>query len=214
MNENSKKSNSQLFLIILIGVTTLVISLIGATFSYFSARATATNKITGTAANVGLELELEDVTTNATGKLIPLDETNLSKAAVGDGSNGKCIDRDNNTVCKIYKITATNTSNATAILSGVIDISADSASTFTNLKWNKMTNVTTPGNSISASFPITAKALVTNESFSAGEVKEYYVMVYINNLDSNQSMEDNGSFTGTVTFSSTGGSEVKAAFSS
>lgn len=214
MNENNKKVNNQAFIFAIVGVATLVITIIGSTFAYFSASATATNKITGTAATVGLELKLEDVTTNATGKLIPLDESNLAKAVAGDGSKGKCIDKNSNTVCKIYKITATNTSTATAILTGTINISADVGATFTNLKWNKMTSATAPGAAASASFPISTTALTTNESFSAGQSKDYYVMVYINNLNSNQSTQDTGSFTGTVTFNSASGSEVKAAFTS
>lgn len=209
MNENNRKAQKAPLIYAIVGVMTLIVAVAGSTYAYFSASATAQNKITGTAATVGLELTLEDQTTNATGNLIPIDESNLSNGAVGYGSKGKCIDKNDNTVCKIYKITATNTSNAVAILSGTVNITADSGSKFTNLKWNKMTNVTTPG----TSYAISTTALTT-ESFTAGESKEYYIMVYINDLSTDQSDQDTGSFTGTVSFASASGSEVKADFSS
>lgn len=214
MKENNRKVQNAPLIYAVIGVAVLVVAIAGSTFAYFSASATAENKIVGTAATVGLELTLEDVSAKATGKLIPLDEANLTKAAVGDGTNGACVDKNSNTVCKIYKITATNTSTATAILSGTVNIKADTGSTFTNLKWNKMTSATVPGATATASFPIATTALTTNESYTAGASKTYYIMVYINNLNSNQSAQDTGSFTGTVSFNSASGSEVKAAFSS
>ena len=207
MGEKRKSGNAPLIYAI-VGVAVLIVAVAGSTFAFFSASQTAEDKIVGTAASVGLNLTLTDVTTNATGNLIPIDESNLSKGAVGYESNGKCIDKNNNTVCKIYKVTVQNTSTAVAILSGSVNITADTGSTFTNLKWNKMTDVSTPG----SSFPITTTALTTNESFTADQTKEYYIMVYINNVNSNQSPDDTGSFTGTVSFNSASGSEVKAAF--
>ena len=207
MKEKRKNENAALIYAI-VGVTVLIVAIVGSTFAFFSASETAANKIVGTAASVGLELTLSDETTNATGNLIPIDETDLSKGAVGYESNGKCIDKNGNTVCKIYKVTVKNTSTATALLSGSVNITPDSGSTFKNLKWNKMTNITTPG----TGYPITTTALTTKESFTAGQTKDYYIMVYINNIDSNQSSEDTGSFTGTVTFNSASGSEVKANF--
>ena len=207
MKEKRKNENAALIYAI-VGVTVLIVAIVGSTFAFFSASETAANKIVGTAASVGLELTLSDETTNATGNLIPIDETDLSKGAVGYESNGKCIDKNGNTVCKIYKVTVKNTSTATALLSGSVNITPDSGSTFKNLKWNKMTNITTPG----TGYPITTTALTTKESFTAGQTKDYYIMVYINNIDSNQSSEDKGSFTGTVTFNSASGSEVKANF--
>jgi len=211
MGEKRKSGNAPLIYAI-VGVAVLIVAVAGSTVAFFSASGTATNKIVGTAASVGLEITLTDETANADGNLIPIDESNLSNGAAGYQNKGKCIDKNDNTVCKIYKVTVKNTSTAVAILSGTVNISADTAgdpnSKFTNLKWNKMTDISTPG----SSYPVSTTALTTNESFTANETKDYYIMVYINNLNSNQSPDDTGKFIGTVTFNSASGSEVKAAF--
>ena len=156
--EEKRKSEKAPLIYAIVGVAVLIVAVAGSTFAFFSAQATATNKIVGTAASVGLTLTLEDQTANATGNLIPIDESNLSIGAAGYESKGKCIDKNGNTVCKIYKISVTNTSTAVAILSGTIDIKADTGSTFTNLKWNKMTNITTPG----TGYPIATTAIFSN----------------------------------------------------
>ena len=173
--EEKRKSEKAPLIYAIVGVAVLIVAVAGSTFAFFSASATATNKIVATAASVGLELTLEDQTANATGNLIPIDEADLSKGAAGYQTKGKCIDKNDNTVCKIYKISVTNTSTAVAILSGTVNITADTGSTFTNLKWNKMTDVSTPG----SSFPIANTALTTNDTFTAGQTKDYYIMVYI-----------------------------------
>ena len=210
--EEKRKSEKAPLIYAIVGVAVLIVAVAGSTFAFFSASGTATNKIVGTAASVGLEITLTDETANATGNLIPIDESNLSNGATGYQNKGKCIDKNDNTVCKIYKVTVKNTSTAVAILSGSVNIAADTEgdpkSKFTNLKWNKMTNLTTPG----SSYPVSTTSLTTDESFTAGQSKDYYVMVYINNVNSNQSSDDTGKFIGTVSFNSASGSEVKAAF--
>ena len=62
-----------------IGVATLVVAIIGATFAYFSASNTVTN-ISGKAGTAALGLTMEKFAgTNANG-LIPLNDSDLTKA--------------------------------------------------------------------------------------------------------------------------------------
>jgi len=114
-----------------IGVATLVVAMIGATFAYFSASiSTAENALGATAANITLELS-NQVTTGIKSNLIPVDETNdgfADNTYVGilpgdtdtpaDGVNNpkakNCIDDDGNEFCSVYTFTIKNPSTTTA----------------------------------------------------------------------------------------------------
>lgn len=107
-----------------IGVATLVVTIIGATFAYFSASINSTNNAIRTqATNVSLGL-----TQNVTGiktNIVPVDETTAQFAkggyigdAVSSPGEGQpntpkalnCVDDDGNEFCSVYQFTITNTS--------------------------------------------------------------------------------------------------------
>ena len=106
-----------------IGVATLVVAMIGATFAYFSAEAsTPNNAITATAANITLEMG-DPVITGVKQNLIPVDETQDGFATggyVGVSANTttpqakNCVDDDGNTFCSVYTFTIKNPSTTTA----------------------------------------------------------------------------------------------------
>ena len=92
-----------------IGVATLVVAIIGATFAYFSAAGnTDSTTITGTTGSGGgLSLTVTDLTTTATGALVPQKGTALQSALTGTGGKS-CVDGNGNTVCKVYSIVVGN----------------------------------------------------------------------------------------------------------
>ena len=114
-----------------IGVATLVVAMIGATFAYFSAEASTGNgAMTATAANISLEMGTP-VTTGLKQNIIPVDETQDGFAtggyvgvgksdsdAVPDGKNNpknhNCVDDDGNEFCSVYTFTLKNPSTTTA----------------------------------------------------------------------------------------------------
>ena len=120
-----------------IGVATLVVAMIGATFAYFSAETgTGNNAITATAANITLEMG-QPVTTGLKQNIIPVDETQDGFATGGyvgvgvsdaqkespEGTAGKgindprnknCVDDDGNEFCSVYTFTVKNPSTTTA----------------------------------------------------------------------------------------------------
>ena len=75
-----------------IGVATLIVAIIGATFAYFTATANDTSTIQGNAATVSLGLTGED----------------------------SCVDANGNTVCQVYKITVNNSGTGDAKLNGTL----------------------------------------------------------------------------------------------
>ena len=117
-----------------IGVATLVVAIIGATFAYFSATATNDDVIQGEAATVGLNLAVTKVSTDASGGLIPMNDADVAKGLAGDTATGnkKCVDKNGNTVCQVYKIVVTNTGSSTAVVNGTLNITGAG---FANLKW-------------------------------------------------------------------------------
>ena len=195
-----------------IGVATLVVAIIGATFAYFSATDTDEGTIQGTAATAGLTLTVEKVSTEATNGLIPIAEDLLTKALTADTM---CVDANGNTACQVYRLTVKNDGTSTAIFDGSLTLTADG---YTNLKWaniNANAGLTTDTTPVSVGTTLnesSVSAITTNETFTAGQTKYYYIMVYINETKASQNDTDKGSFTGSVTFNSAGGSGTTATF--
>lgn len=215
MNEENNRKGPGVFYAV-IGVATLVVAIIGATFAYFTATDTNNDTVKGEAATAGLTLAVEKVSTDAKGSLIPIAESLLDKGLKGDSTTNKmCLDKDGNTVCQVYKITVTNTGSAAASFDGTLTLTADG---YTNLKWANMnlnsglttdTVPTTVGSTLNAS---SVTAITSNEVFTANQVKYYYIMIYINETNASQNNTDKGSFTGSVTFNSAGNKGTTATF--
>lgn len=60
MKENNKNNGRGIFYGV-IGVATLVVAIIGATFAYFTASATAVNNITGNMATISMDLSITKI---------------------------------------------------------------------------------------------------------------------------------------------------------
>lgn len=217
MEENNRKGSGVFYAVV--GVATLVVAIIGATFAYFSATDTDTDTVQGQAATAGLSLTVTKVSTDATGGLVPIAETLLDKALTGDTATGNkmCLDKDGNTVCQVYKIVVKNDGTATAIFDGTLDLTA---TTYANLKWANVNknagldgDATVPASVGTNLVGSSVSEITTGETYAAGATKTYYVMIYINETNTSQNETDKGSFTGIVTFNSAGGSGTTATFS-
>ena len=132
-NENHRDGRGIFYGVI--GVATLVVAIIGATFAYFTASQSSNNgDITGNAASVsfGLRVEREETTDRTNGGLIPMSNSmvesaiNLggvpNSAAEGNTTKVACVDDNGNSVCQIYKVTVTNTSSAALFLDGYVTL--------------------------------------------------------------------------------------------
>ena len=195
-----------------IGVATLIVAIIGATFAYFTATA-SNNTVTGKAAQAGLELEVKQTSTG-TGDMVPQLNSAIASAVTGTDSKS-CVDGNGNTVCKVYSVTLTNTGSSAVTVSGTI---AFTGGTFTNLKWGKADVVTgfTADNSkyvAMGATPVTdivnpaktdTNAAVTTLQATGQEGNSitFYIVVYIDETSTKQDETDTGTFTGTITFNS------------
>ena len=120
-----------------IGVATLVVAIIGATFAYFTATATNATNITGNMATVSFGLRVSKVTTadEKLGCMIPMSNS-MVEAAVknkNDSTNADkpeiCVDDNGNAVCQIYKISVTNNGTAGMFLDGYVTLQGGSDKT-------------------------------------------------------------------------------------
>lgn len=123
MGVEKRKKGSILYLVI--GVATLMVSIIGATFAYFTATA-SNNIIKGNMATIDFDLQVEKVTEadEDKGGMIPMSNNMMEKALTS--SKGVCIDDNGNAVCQVYKITVANESSASMFLDGYVTLTGGS----------------------------------------------------------------------------------------
>ena len=128
---NEQKNNGRGIFYGVIGVATLVVAIIGATFAYFTASASSENKITGNMATINIGLEVTKVTTSGdVSGLIPM-SNNMVEVAVNTttanrGNTNICIDDNGNAVCQVYKATVSNTSAAAVFVDGYVALKGGS----------------------------------------------------------------------------------------
>ena len=211
LDKNERKGQGTFYMII--AMLTLVVAIVGATFAYFSLQASDENTIKGNAAQAGLSLEVRKVSVDASGDLVPLDETLLEKAIKGDSATGSqmCVDKNGNTVCQVYEVKVTNEGSAATAVNGSLTLNAE---TITNLKWQIMTDQSTPVTDTGQFKTTDDTELAKNDTVEANPgTKTYYIMIWIDEIESPQNDSDTGAFTGVVSFTSADGSGVTGTFS-
>lgn len=226
MEENNRKGPGIFYAVV--GVATLVVAIIGATFAFFSASASNTTTISGnTAEAAGITLNITDITETGA-NMIPL---NLKE---GDGDkdttrqfteamSGKCVDMNGNNVCVVYKITITNNSTTSTIdVRGDLTLSESAA----NMKW-QLLNVTNDtketfaasefaGHTTDGATVTTATATgqlvregldgavgtgnTARKTLAAKATATYYVLFWLEEMGENQGADANKNFKGIVNF--------------
>lgn len=158
MEENKKGANT---LYAVIGIATLVVAIIGATFAYFSA--TAKNaEIQGTTAEAGgLAIEAKLITENTNNNIIPLnlitkqtlkpestDQYVDSEDQFDKAMTNKCKDDLGNNICAVYRVVVSNQSKTSTIqVRGKLNLNSPTVNMYWTLIDATTTNeqVTTPG---------------------------------------------------------------------
>lgn len=218
-----------------IGIATLIVAIIGATFAYFTATARSENAAINITSYDGFNVSLtmtKLAPTNAVNKLIPLSETYLSSALDGNNVNGLCIDKNGDQVCTIYKMILANTGAAADIV-GYLEATENTYET-TNLKYQIYTTTaegdanhekvfTSLGNVVDA--PAKGVAVGTLPKFTlasgtqddtvlkmtAGSAENpvyatYYLVIWLHDTGSEQNADIGKTFLGKVTFNAVNGS--------
>jgi len=178
-----------------------IIGVVTYTFSFFEIEAENTTVIKGEAATA-------DLTVNVT-KVAPSEETELGlipqlseyiTTAVVGRNNKSCIDDNGNEVCQVYQIHVTNVSTTSVNVDGIVNLTAGSNS---NLKWAQISHAVTTQNQTKPTLLSEVnnhgfRTLVTNETFTGGQEKDYYIVAWIEETGTPQL--DSGEFSGIVKF--------------
>lgn len=199
MEENNRKGPGIFYAVV--GVATLVVAIIGATFAYFTAtvepNTDAVKGQTAASSNVALAVApvypTESAKQGLNGRMLPMNDSDLTTAL-----GKKCMADDGYVACQVYKVTLTN--NGTEQVYANTEL-ALSVGTIANMKWSRMTDQdTATGDAI---VNVTSKNRIgvsETETIAAGKSADLYFVVWLSNLDSNQATTDAGQqFTGTVT---------------
>ena len=209
-----------------IGVATLVVAIIGATFAYFSASVSGNgSSVTGNTLDVtgtNLTLEVEkmsyDGVSGINPDLVPAVVT-ADETGWGTMLSNKCVDSTAGyTGCHVYKITADTESaiaRATITLTGTVTGGATTTSNWKYVVYQGSKDAITAGTATSGNFVGTDTQLYSGALPTTSV--ERYLIVYLANTNSSQNgvgdgaTIETGTYNGTVTLKAEGG-EVKATF--
>ena len=210
MNENN---NGRGLFYGVIGVATLIVAIIGATFAYFSVSANIANKndIAGSTVDVNNTTITGTLTrvTPSTVSMVPLKTEELQKGINGEGSQ-KCIDENGAKVCDIYTLTINNTSSAPVSLAGNLTITATD---MTDLRWSLLESTDSAAGATAKE--VSDTVIVANELLAAKTgTKTYHFVIWFNETDGVQNDQAGKSYTGTVSFTAANGGKITAQFSS
>ena len=191
------------FLIIL-PMISMIILLLGATFSYFTTTVHSNEAAVGfTAAKIGASLE---VTPLYTGKdLIPMDDTDVMK-----GYAHSCVDDNSYGACQAYTITLTNTGDTFEYV-GTINFTVEEIEHLKYLLLDENGEIYQDKTEITSG---TDLSLGQNVSLGENESKNFTLIVWVSNFDYLQDDEDGGgNFSALVTYTTANGSKVTGTFS-
>ena len=230
--ENTYKEGK--FTIIQLTITLILIilfSVTGATYAYFAATATDDETITGNMATVNLTLDVKRVfpleSSNNTGVIVPQLSSN---GALSLALKSGCVDDNNNVVCQVYKINIQNVGGtATQIVDGKVmfygnnTLTNDVSSTMPSLRWKLITSVdeVSPSNSVLGNNDAIIADTVGEDNIFADEITmvdgtniDYYMIIWIDETNEEQDIDEGNSFFGKIVFESSNGTGVTSTFSS
>lgn len=229
MKENKKASKGSIIYAV-VGVCTLIIAVVGATYAYYAASATA--EISGTAGGGNAPtLAVVEASNIENNPLIPVNmvKETLDNAAkgwdtstndVGTSWNAAnaCKDMNGYSVCKIYSVTLTN--NSSSSVKYKIELTSlagtETPDNTPNVKAVAMgtskTEVTSIDPIVGVEAGIAANVQLAGKAqgSTANVSSTFYFMVFIENKNVPQT--DVGSFTGTVTAIGGDGGRIEAQF--
>ena len=233
--ENNQSSDSKKIITLIVLILTVMVCTTSATYAYFAITSPTNNSMTGTAATAGLIItNTASGTANAAPQLIaPTKSTYTSKPLVPqksyansknvlqlafNGATGKdkCVDANDNAICRAYTFFVRNTSSAAVNVRG--SVTFQNIANFTNLYWKLMDSATavtvssaasTAQNAFSTTAPIHASTSqvffnTSNLYLAPGASQQYWLIAWIEETGASQT--DKGTFNISLKFDAYQGS--------
>ncbi len=223
--EDNRRGNG-IFLGI-VGVATLIVAIIGASFAYFSAQAASAEgavNLTAYEFNAGLSLR-EIYPTDA--KLIPVNPSTVIENATAPNNTNlayalnvakKCTDDAGYRICALYEITVTNGGATSLTLEGKIITNTNTAaertgaSAFSHLAYRPVTKsgelYTIGGTATTINPAVDGVTAIDTITVNANSSTTTYALIYLND-DGDQSAEMGATYTGQFVFTSTSDSNSR-----
>lgn len=220
---NSKDKDTKKIATVFILIVALILCETGATYAYFQVTATSNNTLTGTAATANLVFTTTPTLiapTNSSyvnGKMVPQKSLNgstnvLQLAFNGASGKDKCVDGNNNVICRAYSFVIKNSSTATVVVKGQVQFTWGDSDTYTNLKWKLMTNSTTvavaSGNEGITVSKNTWQNFATNVSLAPNGTQQYWIIVWIEETGGIQNTTDKGTWYASIKFEDNAGQGI------
>ena len=196
------KTNKNL---LVLSIISMIILLLGATFSYFNIAAQSNeNAIEIASAVVNISVEINPLYKSK--DLIPMDD-NL----VMTGYNHNCVDDNQYGACHVYEIKVINNGDSSGYV-GTINFGIDNIEHLNYLLLDDNDDVYVAGTPIVSG---TDQSLGNSFTLSENEMKTFKLVIWLSNYDYEQDSEDGGgSYSALVTYTNTLGSRITGTFSS
>ena len=209
------KRGSGIFLGV-VGVATLVVAIIGATFAYFTATVSGSTTVDAQSYEFSMTLTVSKIAPASAANakdLIPLATTDISSALTGYGSKGACVDKEDYSACIIYDLSFANGGSQSVTLNGSLDPGTHS---FSNLYYRVAS--TEAGLSSASDVHIESTELTTGlTSITVPTTGAHlYLMLYVQDTGGDQPNDKGKNFSGTLTFADASGdsnARLQATFS-
>ena len=238
-----ENKNGQGIFLGVVGVATLIVAIIGATFAFFSAQAQSNNgdisgqTLGGQGAMLTLSVEKVWDRPTAASSLDLVPAANISTSNLNKVLSAKCestaTTNENDTTkytgCHVYRITATSKGDIAGANVKLTSLTNTAPTAQKSMwKWIAFTDDAEASGTFSSPAGIadgTGQFEVEDGTFdfnkgaamTANTPKKYFLLIYLENEQNDQSQgatkDATGSYTGTITFTAAGGSEIKATFS-
>ena len=216
MKNSILKTKQKLALIMII---TLSLTVIGSTYAYYFVKMNNNEELTGTAAEVHLALEVNRIFPETEkDNLVPQLYKEGSTNPLATALKRKCIDENDNLVCQLYKITITNDNGTiTEEVNGGMtfysdnNLSTDITNVMPNLSWRLVDSTSELGTHNYFRATSSLQNFAQNIKLTPNESKDYYVIIWINETENDQT-DVGKSFFGNVEFNASNGIGVTASF--
>lgn len=192
-----------------IGVATLIVAIIGATFAYFTASAPSNDNVikgqTATAASMSLAVDqvlpADDSGKQAdAGRIVPLADTDLETAL-----KRGCVDSNGYVACQVYEVTVSNDTTGGDPVRTATSVQLTNMGTIANLKWQRLTALATSENAnVDSDFTaVTTHGAATELKANTtgvvnGTPDVYYFVVWLSDNNDQTTSDAGKTFGGTV----------------
>lgn len=208
-----KKNFKYTYILILISV--VIISSIGATYAYF-ATSSGSKKADITTSSEGYNISMKITPVYDGFSTIPLDDENVIKAI-----NNKCKDKYNRGACSVYSIKIDGYDENLDFISGIMNTTTNNIENLSYMVLEEKDNTQEQNcvviNDKSYCISKEATRIIVNTDLSLGDKydvtgtteKNFLLVIWLSNIEMNQNENDIGTFQASITFSMGNGGQIK-----